>query len=130
MDFAAKIQLFLQILTSFWSLFFVVEYFRQFFINGVTTQVSGDDGAVGAEEDDFRDAGDAVSIGGNLLRVNDLRVGQLLFLDGFLRLVHFCVCQRIHTAFVVVEVDVRRALVTQETDGLVVGYVETVRMLS
>ena len=107
-----------------------MKHFRQFHFDLVSTQAAGEDGAVGAEEDNFRDAGDAVSIGGNLLRVNDLRVGQLLFLDGFLRLVHLGVGQRIHTAFVVVEVDGRRALVTQKADGLVVGYVETVRMLS
>jgi len=50
-------------------LFLFAEYFRQFHFDLVSTQTAGDDSAVGAEEDDFRDAGDAVSIGGNLLRI-------------------------------------------------------------
>ena len=40
-------------------LFLCAEYFRQFHFDLVSTQTAGDDSAVGAEEDDFRDAGDA-----------------------------------------------------------------------
>ena len=68
---------------SFLSLFVIVEYLFEFPIDVLTAQPTGDDGAVGGEENDVGDTADIVDVGGYLLCIDDLRIGNAVILDGF-----------------------------------------------
>ena len=68
------------------------EDFRQLHSKSLTAQAAGEDSAVGGEEDDMGDASDMVGIGGNLLCVDNLRVGNAVAFDGHQRIFGLVLC--------------------------------------
>ncbi len=73
-----------------------LECLLKFSVDSLSTQTTGENCAVGGEEDDFGDAFDAVEVGGYFLRVDDLRIGNLLFLYGSQRSCRFVPCGYAH----------------------------------
>ena len=75
---------------------FVIKDFFEFLLYFLTAKATGKDGAVGGKEEDVGDANDAVEVGGYILRVEDLRVRNLLFLYGSQRSCRFVPCGYAH----------------------------------
>ena len=61
------------------------ENLGKFVVDGGAAQVACHDGAVGAEEDNLRNAVDAVGVGAGILSIHDLRVWNAEFVNGFQR---------------------------------------------
>ena len=59
-----------------------VEYLFEFLVDVLTTQSSGEDGAIGGKEDGVGDSAEMIGTGSNPLSVDDLRVWNDVFLDG------------------------------------------------
>lgn len=66
-------------------LFVFWEYLFKFSVDLLSAKTTGEDGAIRGEEDDVGDASDMVGIGGNLLGVDNLRVGNAVVFDGLQR---------------------------------------------
>ena len=63
--------------------FFLFKKVLQLLFYFLTSQATGEDGAIGGEEDDFGNSLNAVEISRYFLRVEDLRIRYLHFIDGF-----------------------------------------------